>query len=368
MPKRRKVSALCKERTGARGSPPFPLQERPHFDMARERGLSIPWGFDMEGGARVWGVQGGETVAGEGGALSFAHPAAVCGRRYNDPVLGQDHLHDVLPLAALPSLVQEPRPGFGNSTHERYPGCGFVISSTAIGLLAPVYDDRIRCRCTGKERDQESGLDYFGARYYSSVIGRFSSPDWSKSPEAVPYAKLDNPQTLNLYSYAGNNPLSALDEDGHVWEWLQKLGNLFEGNGWHTNQEVADAHRGYLLEHARDQNAVDQINHSSDKDVNQAYRCVRSPSCYAAAMTAIGAVGANTNATSQNQMQKQVEKGQAPKPVDRVDKGLGPFEKDHIDFKGGDALNKDGSWKHGGRALTNEESEWVTKNGWNLPK
>ena len=88
---------------------------------------------------------------------------------------------------------------------------------------------------TGKERDQESGLDYFGARYYASVIGRFSSPDWSKSPEAVPYAKLDNPQTLNLYSYAGNNPLSALDEDGHIWEWLQKLGNLFEGNGWHTN-------------------------------------------------------------------------------------------------------------------------------------
>ena len=32
---------------------------------------------------------------------------------------------------------------------------------------------------TGKERDTESGNDYFGARYYSSSMGRFMSPDWS---------------------------------------------------------------------------------------------------------------------------------------------------------------------------------------------
>ena len=40
---------------------------------------------------------------------------------------------------------------------------------------------------TGKERDSESGNDYFGARYYSSTTGRFLSPDWSKNPEGVPY-------------------------------------------------------------------------------------------------------------------------------------------------------------------------------------
>ncbi len=45
---------------------------------------------------------------------------------------------------------------------------------------------------TGKERDSESGLDNFGARYDSSSIGRFMSPDWSATPEPVPYAKLDN--------------------------------------------------------------------------------------------------------------------------------------------------------------------------------
>jgi RHS repeat-associated protein len=68
---------------------------------------------------------------------------------------------------------------------------------------------------TGKERDAESGLDNFGARYYASTMGRFLSPDWAKTPEGVPYADLSNPQTLNLYGYVGNNPLSKTDSDGH---------------------------------------------------------------------------------------------------------------------------------------------------------
>jgi RHS repeat-associated protein len=68
---------------------------------------------------------------------------------------------------------------------------------------------------TGKERDSESGLDNFGARYDSSQYGRFMSPDWSGKPQGVPYAKFDDPQSLNLYSYVENNPVSGIDMDGH---------------------------------------------------------------------------------------------------------------------------------------------------------
>lgn len=68
---------------------------------------------------------------------------------------------------------------------------------------------------TGKERDTETGLDYFGARYYGSNMGRFMSPDWSAKPSPVPFAKFDDPQTLNLYSYVRNNPLNRFDVDGH---------------------------------------------------------------------------------------------------------------------------------------------------------
>lgn len=66
----------------------------------------------------------------------------------------------------------------------------------------------------GKERDIESGLDDFIARYYGSAVGRFITPDWSESPEPVPWADFENSQSLNLYTYARNNPLSQYD-DGH---------------------------------------------------------------------------------------------------------------------------------------------------------
>ena len=72
-------------------------------------------------------------------------------------------------------------------------------------------------RFTGKERDSESNLDNFGARYNASSIGRFMSPDWSEAPDTIPYATFEVPQSLNLYSYVGNSPSGNVDADGH---WL----------------------------------------------------------------------------------------------------------------------------------------------------
>jgi RHS repeat-associated protein len=71
---------------------------------------------------------------------------------------------------------------------------------------------------TGKERDSESGLDNFGARYSTSSLGRFMTPDWAAKPVNVPYAHFGNPQSLNLYSYVQNNPTTVGDPDGHETE------------------------------------------------------------------------------------------------------------------------------------------------------
>ncbi len=67
----------------------------------------------------------------------------------------------------------------------------------------------------GKERDPDMGVDYFGARFYRGDMARFYQPDWSAQVEPVPYAKMNNPQTLNLYTYVANNPLSFRDPNGH---------------------------------------------------------------------------------------------------------------------------------------------------------
>lgn len=73
----------------------------------------------------------------------------------------------------------------------------------------------------GKERDAETGLDLFGARYLSSAQGRFTSPDPVMSvPE-----RLRDPQQFNRYAYARNNPLRFLDPTG---ERLQLSGEVNE--------------------------------------------------------------------------------------------------------------------------------------------
>jgi RHS repeat-associated protein len=72
------------------------------------------------------------------------------------------------------------------------------------------YADGVRQKFTGQERDAETGLDYFINRYYSSTMGRFTSPD----PVSLTSQRKTDPQRLNLYAYARNNPVLLTDPNG----------------------------------------------------------------------------------------------------------------------------------------------------------
>lgn len=75
------------------------------------------------------------------------------------------------------------------------------------------------------------------------------------------------------------------------------------------------------------------------------------------------------NPTSANQLQKQVERKQAPKEVDRVDNSHSNNGQPHVHFKDGTSINQDGSIhdKHNGTPkLSNKVKEWLNKNGWCL--
>lgn len=87
------------------------------------------------------------------------------------------------------------------------------------GELPFVSSDPNKYKFGGHEQDAESGLYDYGARHYNSALSRFMTPDWGgplpNSPDPVPWAELDNPQSLNLYGYVHNNPTSLADPDGH---------------------------------------------------------------------------------------------------------------------------------------------------------
>jgi RHS repeat-associated protein len=91
---------------------------------------------------------------------------------------------------------KKPHQGVADKNPALHPGITWSNSTTALGLRGLGWENRFRSRCTGKERDSESGLDNFGARYNSSSMGRFMSPD----PIVVTKRRLTDPQRLNLYA------------------------------------------------------------------------------------------------------------------------------------------------------------------------
>ncbi len=80
-------------------------------------------------------------------------------------------------------------------------GCSWVTSTLRWGSWE-TYDRTSSARLVG--------LDYFGARYFSGVLGRFTSPD-----EPLVWQDRNSPQSWNLYSYGLNNPLRFTDPTGH---------------------------------------------------------------------------------------------------------------------------------------------------------
>ncbi|WP_373231853.1 DUF6531 domain-containing protein [Cohnella sp.] len=86
---------------------------------------------------------------------------------------------------------------------------------------------------TGLGYDYTSGLTYARARYYQPELGRFISEDTYKG-------QIDNPLTLNLYTYVANNPLMYIDPSGHSME-IDK--NIHYGYG--DQQSIKQAEVAY---------------------------------------------------------------------------------------------------------------------------
>jgi RHS repeat-associated protein len=86
---------------------------------------------------------------------------------------------------------------------------GYGVRTTDQGYASSAQQDGKRKQFSSKERDAEMNLDYFLARYYSSIQGRFLSHDPGNAG-----AKPEDPQSWNGYSYALNNPLAYTDPNG----------------------------------------------------------------------------------------------------------------------------------------------------------
>jgi RHS repeat-associated protein len=197
--------------------------------------------------------------------------AAASGTQY----LTADHLGSPRMMTGGPGS-----PSSQTVFHDYQP-FGYEIPAGIDGRSASYGEtDNPRQKFTGKERDSETGLDYFGARYFSAAQGRWTSPDPynailvqqgmeagglpSEAVASVFDDYLENPQNWNRYAYVRNSPLRLFDPtgeaplDGHhlipvrdgfrgvAQEFTNavKTGEL-SGNGYPNQPGFNEMHRAY---------------------------------------------------------------------------------------------------------------------------
>ena len=332
---------------------------------------------------------GGRIVAvtGSGGAVSFVVNHYVT-----------DHLGSV-------RAVVSGSPGQVAETNDYYAFGGRWDRSGSL------VDQSNRYRYNGKEEQATFGTPYsdYGARQYSSASGRWLAVD----PLAEKY------YSISPYAFCNNNPIRYEDVDGE--DWIDKVVGYIVGGATNVVPGTGFIRDWYSPDNSSDYNSA--LKHTDEAAAVLGTSMVKTGTGTIAAggvlatagagvtvstvgagvvvgapAVAVGAeiagVGAATAATggvmvmnssknksdgyergksksntrqtnkSGNQLKKAIEKGKAPKSIDRYDVGRGDYEKPHVHFKDGNALNQDGSWKHGGRDLTNKEKEFLKRYGW----
>jgi len=222
---------------------------------------------------------------------------------------------------------------------------------------------------TGREYDAESGLYYYRARTYDPAIGQFLQPD------PIGFAAGD----LNIYAYVSNNPYNWNDPSGLTTcrrglDGTPECGAMVGGIITPGMVSAAVGIAAMLAMVSSHMSGSDSGDGSDDGDDGRPRMGHNGEPpdlgpllATAAAALATAESHSINSPSSPGKMQRDVETGKAPRNVNRVDKGRGPYEKDHVHLRDGRALNNDGTWKHGNGEVSRKIAKWLEENGWEVP-
>jgi len=205
--------------------------------------------------------------------------------------------------------------------------------------------------------EDASGLMYRRNRYYDPKTGRFTQED-----------PIGLAGGLNTYGFADGDPVSYSDPYG-----LQPDPTCLINPGVCIALQHAHVVKDVLLEGA---GVVVDVLGNALWGLATVGHCTCNGSLGPAPgfkrrtdlfqNESLGGAG-NSGGSSAGRMQREVVRGQAPRSVKRVDRGRSHMEQDNVHFEGKHAINRDGTWKHGGRDLTRQEQDWLQSHGWSTP-
>ncbi|HEX6047411.1 MAG TPA: RHS repeat-associated core domain-containing protein [Pyrinomonadaceae bacterium] len=155
-----------------------------------------------------------------------------------------------------PRIIFDQSGDLANVRRHDYAPFGEELLTAGGRASDPAYGggDSVRQHFTSKERDAETGLDYFGARYLSSAQGRFTGVDPGNYQA---WLDLTDAQSWNAYSYVNNNPLRRVDHDGRGF--FSKLKNWLAYDVWGEEDDVKreeDRRREMLLNKQKESGGV----------------------------------------------------------------------------------------------------------------
>ncbi len=259
---------------------------------------------------------------------------------------------------------------------------------------------------TNHEQTDASGLIYMQARFYLPMWGRFASPDPARDQH------FEETQSWNIYSYVQNSPVMTIDPNGEAgllaWardKYEQAKSQVVAGvqNTASFSRGMTDAYVnavGLGIPSAFGGSSDGSVAYASGRAVGDGAAMLQGAAeaeigkdgaglalvagpassgvmAVASALTIHGvgtiiaaAMDGGSNASSPKQMQKEVERGQAPRDVDHVHDTHTGKEEPHIKYKDGTSSTKSGGVhdKKGGTPNPPKKTrEWIKEHGWEPP-
>jgi RHS repeat-associated protein len=247
---------------------------------------------------------------------------------------------------------------------------------------------------SGKELDEETGLYYFGARYYDPGHARWASADGILSVPAAyidrsngrtfayAFARRESQRALALYAYANNNPYRYADPTGNdawdvIWYGTGLVGGFLEGLAVpvlpmeYGPPAFANGRAGGMRAGGAVEVAAGVVLDIGGL-VTGPGELVIAPVGTAVAGKGVVSIllATQVKPSSPGKMQKEVDRGQAPQDVERVDGSHTGKEEPHVHYEDGTSSTKSGKVHDQNKGEPNPPKgtrEWLEGHGWNPP-